>query len=59
MTAFGTKRTWQDVRLFVRFWREADVGQIATCFGPTQMTHSVIDRPIFAVMHNAALDPLI
>ena len=24
---------------------------------PTLMTHSVIGRPIFAVMHNAALDP--
>jgi len=32
-------------------------GEGVTWFGATRLTHSVIGGPIFAVMHDAALDP--
>src|SRR5262245_33775935 len=50
-SAFGTKRTYRDDLLIVRFWSRADIGRVRCLLRPTRMTHSGHERAPFAAMH--------
>jgi len=39
-SAFGTKRTYRDDLLIVRFWSRADIGRVRCLLRPTRMTQS-------------------
>src|SRR5262249_9830238 len=54
-SGFGTKRTYRDDLLIVRFWSRADIARVRCLLRPTRMTQSGHERAAFAAMHATGL----
>src|SRR5262249_58219592 len=54
-SGFGTKRTYRDDLLIVRFWSRADIVRVRCLLRPTRMTQSRHERAAFAAMHGPDL----